>query len=128
MLASGRRQGLTFYNVLKLPSHNRVAYTSCRVYTMRGDNNSLMATIANHNAIGPTMKIRQHQTAIAANCILYLMQIDFDYQKTRDVDLMTGYRWSNDCHADSTLNQHWFNISFLLGSLLPMSQCKLNVP
>ena len=47
---------------------------------------------------------------------LYLRQIDFNNQKTQDVDLMTGYRWFNDCHADPTLNHHWFNIPFLLGT------------
>ena len=36
-------------------------------------------------------------------------------QKIRDVDPMTVYRWTNVCNAGSTLNQHWLNVSCLLG-------------
>ena len=55
------------------------------------------------------------QTAITAYGILYLRQKDFNNQKTRDVDPMTGYLWFNVCDAVLTLNQHWFNVSCLLG-------------
>ena len=54
------------------------------------------------------MKIRLRQIAIAASCILYLRQIDFDNQKTRDVNLMTGY--------------------FVILRPRPTLKCRINVP